>query len=91
MLSVILQAVSTGRSVDIKKYKEQCARLCIFLLTNFPRVTNKHLPWISITPSPSLHKFLAQSWEIVESNEGKGLKRLDKSGLEANNKMLRHL
>ena len=61
MLSVILQVMSSDKSVNIEKYKEYCTALNIFLLTNFTRVKDKHLPgpWISITPS--LHKVLAHS------------------------------
>lgn len=81
MLSIILQAMNSDRSIDVENYKGLCTSLYIFLLKNFP--------WVSITPS--LHKVLAHSWEVIEANEGKGLKRLDESGLEANNKILRHL
>ena len=91
MLSIILQVMGSDKLVNVIKYKEFCTELNLFLLINFPRIKNKHLtgPWISITPS--LHKVLAHSWELIEANEGRGLKRLDECGLEANNKVLRYL
>ena len=45
--------------------------------------------WISVPPS--LHKLLAHSWELIELNDGRGLKCFDESGLEANNKILRSI
>ena len=45
------------------------------------------LVWVRITPT--LHKLLAHSWELIDMNEGCGLKNWDESGLEANNKVLR--
>ena len=45
--------------------------------------------WISVPPS--LHKLLAHSWELIDLNDGRGLKCFDESGLEANNKILRSI
>ena len=45
--------------------------------------------WISV--SPTLHKLLAHSWELIKMNDGHGLKCFDESGLEANNKILRSI
>ena len=63
-------------------------RLYVFLIRRFPCITKQHLdgPWISITPS--LHKLLSYSWELIELNDERGLRNLDKSGLEGNNKIL---
>ena len=68
-----------------------CKLPTTYLLESFKRITNKHLPgpWISITPS--LHKVLAHSWELIENNDGYGLGSLDESGLEGCNKILRHV
>ena len=41
------------------------------------------------SPSPSLHKTLAHSWELIKLNNGFGLGSLDESGLEGNNIILR--
>ena len=88
-LSVILRIISSSEFVNVKKYKQLCTDLYMFLVQSFQRVTNKHLtgPWISITPS--LHKLLAHSWELIEMNGDQGLRKLDESGLEGNNKILR--
>ena len=71
----------SSQTVDVEKYKEMCTSLYLHLIQAFP--------WISITPS--LHKILAHSWEIIEMNEECGLKKLDESGLEGNNKLLRKI
>ena len=90
-LSVILRIVSSSELVNVQEYKKFCTELYLFLLQSFPRVKNKHLkgPWISITPS--LHKLLGHSWELIELNGDHGLRSLDESGLEGNNKILRSL
>ena len=87
MLSVILRVLSCKRKVDVDSFKSYCTELYKLLIEDFPRVTFKHLPgpWISITPS--LHKLLAHSWELILTNEEYGLGSLDESGLEGNNKI----
>ena len=64
-------------------------RLYVFFIRRFLHITKQHLdgPWISITPS--LHKLLSYSWEFIELNGDRGLRNLDESGLEGNNKILR--
>ena len=88
-LSIILRVLSSKRKVDVEKYKQYCIDTNVFLITEFPCVTYKHLPspWISITPS--VHKVLAHSWELIQHNDGHGLGNLDESGLEGCNKILR--
>ena len=88
-LSVIIRVMSSKEKVNIAKYKQSCTNLYVFLIESFPRITNKHKPgpWISITPS--LHKLLAHSWELIEVNDGFGLGALDEAGLEGCNKLLR--
>ena len=83
--------MSSKQSVNVEKYREYCMELYKFLILSFPRQVNKHLPgpWISITPS--LHKLLAHSWELIELNGEQGLGSLDESGLEGNNKILRNV
>ena len=56
------------------------------MLSSFPNISKKPGTWISI--APSLHKLLGHSWELIELNNSKGLKNLDESGLEGNNKIL---
>ena len=43
--------------------------------------------WISITPT--VHKLLGHTWELILENGKQGLGSLDESGLEACNKVLR--
>ena len=43
-------------------------------------------PWVSITPT--VHKLLGHSWELISENDGHGLGNLDESGLEACNKLI---
>ena len=88
-LSVIIRIVSCNEIINVQDLKKLCTELYLFLIQSFPRVTDKHVegPWISITPS--LHKLLAHSWELIELNGDRGLRRLDESGLEGNNKILR--
>ena len=88
-LSVIIRVLSSKKHVNVEKYRNFCTELHKFLIKSFPRQTDCHLPgpWISITPS--LHKVLCHSWELIEMNEECGLGSLDEAGLEGNNKILR--
>ena len=90
-LSIILRILFSKRKVDVEKYKQYCIDTNVFLLTKFPRVIYEELPgpWISITPT--VHKVLAHSWELIQHNDGHGLGILDESGLEACNKILRSI
>ena len=87
-LSIVIRIICSKRKVNVEAYKQLCIELHIFLLNEFPRQLNKHLagPWISITPT--LHKALVHSWELIQLNDGYGLGSLDESGLEGNNKIL---
>ena len=80
-LSVIIRLISSSESVNVERYKHFCTGVHMSLLTSFP--------WIRITPS--LHKILAHSWELMDMNDAHGLKSLDESGLEGNNKILRKI
>ena len=44
-------------------------------------------PWAVI--SPSVHRILAHSWEVIQLNSGFGLGDLSEEGLEALNKLIR--
>ena len=87
--SVILRVMSTKGEVNVDAYKKYCTELYVILINNFPRVVNKKQPgpWISITPS--VHKLLAHSWELMKNNDNHGLGSLDEAGLEGCNKILR--
>ena len=84
MLAVILSFVSS-EAVNVEEYKGYCLQLYTHLVTAFCSSSGK--PWVSITPT--VHKLLAHSWELISLNEGEGLQRLDESGLEGCNKILR--
>ena len=70
--SVILRVMSTKGEVNVDAYKKYCTELYLILINNFPRVVNKKQPgpWISITPS--VHKLLAHSWELMKNNDNHG-------------------
>lgn len=78
-LSTILRALSSDKRILVAEYKNVCTKLNLLLLNQ--------VSWASITPS--LHKVLAHSWELIEANDETGLKALSEEGFEANNKRLR--
>ena len=85
MLTVILRVFSSSESVNVDEYKAYCLTLYNHVLTAF--LDSSGSSWVSI--SPTLHKLLAHSWELISLNDGEGLQRLDESGLEGCNKILR--
>ena len=46
-------------------------------------------PWCAV--SPSVHRILAHSWEVIELNDSHGLGNLSEEGLEALNKYIRSI
>ena len=72
LLSQLIRVMSSSSEVDLVKYKKSCDELYNLLLTD--------LSFVSITPT--LHKLLAHSAELIEGNGGKGLKNLSEEGLE---------
>ena len=94
-LSVILRLFSSDKTINVKEYKKLCTTLYLLFLQSFPCTQKKNMvqtqqqTWISITPS--LHKLLGHSWDLIEMNGDCGLKNFDESGLEANNKVLRSI
>ena len=87
-LSVIIRLLSSNERIDVKKYKDLCTQVNLDLIESFPSLSARG-SWVSITPS--LHKLLGHSWEFIEMNREQGLKSLDESGLEGNNKILRRI
>jgi hypothetical protein len=71
--------VSSNQRINVQLYKILCSSLYADLIVTFP--------WVQIRPY--VHKLLAHSWELIENNEGRGLRNLDESSLEGNNKVLR--
>ena len=80
-LAIILRVILSGEQINIDSHRQLCKDAYLHLRTNFD--------WVSITPT--LHKVLAHSWEVIQLNEGFGLKRIDESGLEGVNKLLRNI
>ena len=83
--------MSSKVKVNIDAYKAYCTKLYLVLVNEFPRHFHKHLPgpWISITPT--VHKLLGHSWELMQYSDNHGLGSLDESGLEGCNKILRSI
>ena len=91
MFSVICRVMSSKGDINIDAYKSYCTELYLVLIKDFPRQFDKHLPgpWISITPT--VHKLLGHSWELMQNNDNHGLGSLDESSLEGCNKILRSI
>ena len=91
-LSIVLRLFSSSENIDVQEYKKICTSLYLLYLESFPTQSKKLSPQpvdlMRISVPPTLHKLLAHSWELIEMNDGRGLKCFDKSGLEANNKIL---
>ena len=81
MLSFNLRAVSSLRDIHQEFYSALCTRLNLFLASK--------LQWVSITPS--LHKHLAHSAELIQTNDGCGLEAFSEEGMDADNKRLRQI
>ena len=78
-LAGILRVINSKDFVNVDHYHSICTSLNVFL--------RESLPWVSITPT--MHKLLGHTWELIELNGDKGLGVFDESGLEACNKLLR--
>ena len=90
-LSVILRVMSSSEEIDTERFKQFCTETNIILIEKFPRVYDKKKPgpWISVTPT--VHKILAHSWELIQNNDSRGLSNLDESGMEGCNKIVRSI
>ena len=72
---------SQKRKVNIDKLRQMLIETYVKLLICFP--------WCAV--SPSVHRILAHSWEVIELNDGFGLGNLSEEGLEALNKYVRSM
>ena len=82
-LAIVLRVVESKRKIQqIDALETYCKDTYRLLLTSFPR------PVCVI--SPSVHKLLGHSWELIDKNGGMGLGVLSEAGLEACNKLLRN-
>jgi hypothetical protein len=79
LLSNIIRAMSSSQKINIKKYRDICKETNILL--------RQEMPWVSLTPT--IHKLLGHTWELIELNNDTGLKSWSEEGMEANNKQLR--
>lgn len=81
-LCAIIRVInSQHRQIDLPRFKALCTEVHHSLCINFP--------WAVI--SPSIHRVLAHSWEVVQMNENQGLGNQSEEGLETQNKFVRHL
>ena len=87
-LSVILRLFSSSENIDVQEYKKVCTSLYLLYLESFLTQLPQLVDLRCISVPPTLHKLLVHSWELIEMNDGRGLKCFDESGLEANNKIL---
>ena len=79
LLSVIVRVMSSKGEVNVQRFRAMSTELYVHICEKFP--------WVSITPT--VHKLLGHSWELISENDGHGLGNLDESGLEACNKLIR--
>ena len=70
---------SQSRKVNTGKLRELTQDIYLKIVEIFP--------WAVV--SPSVHRILAHSWEVIELNNGYGLGDLSEEGLEALNKQIR--
>ena len=72
---------SQKRRANVEKLRELTLEVYLTLVTGFP--------WAVV--SPSVHRILAHSWELIELNGGFGLGDQSEEGLEALNKLIRQM
>ena len=78
--AIILNVLNSRSEVkQLEKFQELCHNVYKDLLTWFP---NAHI-------TPTMHKMLAHSWELVSMNDSYGLGAYAEEGLEGCNKFLR--
>ena len=82
-----------GLSAAVKIINSQKRRVNVEKLRTLTQEVNmmivKTFPWAAI--SPSVHRILAHSWEVIEMNGGYGLGDVSEEGLEALNKLIRQM
>ena len=80
-LAIIQRIVTSSRKVKVDDFRNFCYDTYRFLLEEFP--------WASITPT--VHKVMTHSWEIIQTNDECNLESLSEEGLESCDKVLRML
>ena len=89
-LSVILRVISSSSKVtNIDKFEALCREAYKFILVNWPPIISakKHVDQVII--SPSVHKLLGHSAELIRLNDHYGLGLVSEAGVESSNKLLR--
>ena len=80
-LAVALRVISSKRELREEKVTEFNRETYKLILTSYPP------PQVKI--SPSVHKLLGHSWDLVALNDNFGLGTVSEGGIEACNKLLR--
>ena len=81
-LAAIVRVVnSQHEKVDIASFRNLCTKTNLILC--------EHFPWAQL--SVSMHRILAHSYEIIDSNDQFGLGNQSEEGLESQNKYIRFL
>ncbi|CAL4120500.1 unnamed protein product, partial [Meganyctiphanes norvegica] len=79
-LYVILRIISSkDHKIDVDKFHTLCTNTYIEIIKNFK--------WVNLTPT--VHKILAHSPELIEKNDCLGIGHLSEEGLEACHKIIR--
>ena len=88
-----LSQIMLGLHTTVKVINSQKRKINVEKLRLLTKETNLRLvetfPWAVI--SPSVHRVLAHSWEVVRANDSFGLGGLSEEGLEALNKNIREI
>ena len=83
-LAVVLRVISSTRRLSAQKaedFESFCKETYKLILITFPSPVARL--------SPSVHKLLAHSWELIKLNENQALGNVSEGGIEACNKLLR--
>ena len=81
-LSSIVKVINSQKlKVNIEKLRKLATEVNIKIVQTFP--------WAVV--SPSVHRILAHSWEVISLNEGSGLGGESEEGLEALNKYIHQI
>ena len=79
-LNVILRIISSkDHKINVEKFSKLCSSTYIYILTYFK--------WANLTPT--VHKILAHSAELIRNNACLGVGHLSEEGLEAQHKIIR--
>ena len=72
---------SQKRKVNVDKLQELSTEVNLKLVSSFP--------WVVITPS--VHRIMCHSWEVIQMNDSFGLGDVSEEGLESLNKNIRQM